>query len=33
VIPYGIADGGIGIATVPLPQLLAAMVQQSDEPR
>jgi predicted GH43/DUF377 family glycosyl hydrolase len=33
VIPYGIADRGIGIATVPLPQLLATMVQQSDRPR
>jgi predicted GH43/DUF377 family glycosyl hydrolase len=27
VIPYGIADGAIGIATAPLPQLLAAIVQ------
>ena len=33
VIPYGIADRGIGIATVPLPQLLATMVEQSDRPR
>ena len=33
VIPYGIADRGIGIATVPLPQLLATMVQQPDRPR
>ena len=33
VIPYGIADGAIGIATVPLPQLLATMVQQPDRPR
>ena len=28
VIPYGIADGAIGIATAPLPELLAAIVQQ-----
>jgi len=28
VIPYGIADGAIGIATVPLPQLLAALVEK-----
>ena len=27
-IPYGIADGAIGIATVPLPQLLARIVQE-----
>ena len=27
VIPYGIADGAIGIATAPLPELLAAIVQ------
>ena len=27
VIPYGIADGAIGIATVSLPELLAAIVQ------
>ena len=27
VIPYGIADGAIGIATAPLPELLAALVQ------
>jgi len=33
VIPYGIADGAIGFATVPLPQLLAGIVQQSDRPR
>ncbi len=33
VIPYGIADGAIGFATVPLPQLLATMVQQPDRPR
>lgn len=33
VIPYGIADRGIGIATVPLPQLLATMVEKSDRPR
>jgi hypothetical protein len=25
VIPYGIADGAIGIATVPLPDLLAEL--------
>ena len=33
VIPYGIADSGIGIATAPLPQLLATMVQHPDRPR
>jgi predicted GH43/DUF377 family glycosyl hydrolase len=33
VIPYGIADGAIGFATAPLPQLLATMVQQPDRPR
>jgi predicted GH43/DUF377 family glycosyl hydrolase len=33
VIPYGIADGAIGIATVPLPQLLATLVQQPDPPK
>ena len=33
VIPYGIADGAIGIATAPLSQLLATMVQQPDRPR
>jgi hypothetical protein len=33
VIPYGIADRAIGIATVPLPQLLATIVQQPDHPR
>ena len=33
VIPYGIADGAIGIATAPLAQLLATMVQQPDRPR
>src|SRR5271166_261322 len=33
VIPYGIADGAIGIATAPLPQLLATIVQQPDRPR
>jgi predicted GH43/DUF377 family glycosyl hydrolase len=33
VVPYGIADGAIGIATVPLPQLLATIVQQPDRPR
>jgi predicted GH43/DUF377 family glycosyl hydrolase len=33
VIPYGIADRAIGIATVPLPQLLATIVQQPDRPR
>jgi len=33
VIPYGIADGAIGIATVPLPQLLATIMQQPDRPR
>jgi predicted GH43/DUF377 family glycosyl hydrolase len=27
VIPYGINDGAIGIATAPLSQLLAAIVQ------
>jgi hypothetical protein len=27
VIPYGIADGAIGIATAPLPELLAAITQ------
>ncbi len=27
VIPYGIGDGAIGIATAPLPELLAAMAQ------
>jgi predicted GH43/DUF377 family glycosyl hydrolase len=27
VIPYGIADGAIGIATAPLPELLTAIVQ------
>jgi predicted GH43/DUF377 family glycosyl hydrolase len=33
VIPYGIADGAIGIATAPLPQLLDTIVQQPDRPR
>jgi predicted GH43/DUF377 family glycosyl hydrolase len=33
VIPYGIADGAIGFATAPLPQLLATIVQQPDRPR
>ncbi len=33
VIPYGIADGAIGIATAPLPRLLATIVQQPDRPR
>jgi predicted GH43/DUF377 family glycosyl hydrolase len=33
VIPYGIADGDIGIATAPLPQLLAALAAQPDPPR
>jgi hypothetical protein len=33
VIPYGIADRAIGIVTAPLPQLLATIVQQSDQPR
>ena len=25
VLPYGIADSAIGVATVPLPELLAAL--------
>jgi predicted GH43/DUF377 family glycosyl hydrolase len=25
VLPYGISDGAIGIATVPLPELLVAL--------
>jgi predicted GH43/DUF377 family glycosyl hydrolase len=33
VIPYGIADGAIGIATAQLPQLLDTIVQQPDRPR
>jgi predicted GH43/DUF377 family glycosyl hydrolase len=33
VIPYGINDGAIGIATAPLAQLLATIVQQPDRPR
>ena len=32
VLPYGIGDAAIGIATVPLEQLLATMVQQSARP-
>ena len=26
VLPYGIADSAIGVATVPLPELLAAVL-------
>ena len=33
VIPYGIADGAIGIATVGLPRLLDTLVRQSQRPR
>ncbi|WAC90123.1 glycoside hydrolase family 130 protein [Mycobacterium sp. Aquia_213] len=33
VIPYGIADRSIGIATAQLPQLLDTMIQQPDRPR
>ncbi|TVS78270.1 glycoside hydrolase family 130 protein [Mycobacterium helveticum] len=33
VIPYGIGDSAIGIATMPLPELLAAMAQQPERPR
>jgi len=33
VIPYGIADGAIGIATAPLPQLLTTIVEQPDHLR
>jgi predicted GH43/DUF377 family glycosyl hydrolase len=33
VIPYGIADGAIGLATAPLPELLAAIAQSPDRPR
>jgi len=30
VIPYGIADGAVGIATVPVPELLDALVVSAD---
>jgi len=30
VIPYGIADGAVGIATVPVPELLDALVRSAD---
>ena len=33
VIPYGIGDAAIGLATVPLPELLAAMVEQPGQLR
>ncbi|MGA8330524.1 MAG: glycoside hydrolase family 130 protein [Mycobacterium sp.] len=33
VIPYGINDGAIGIATAPLSQLVATIMQQPDRPR
>jgi predicted GH43/DUF377 family glycosyl hydrolase len=33
VIPYGISDGAIGLATVPLPDLLAAIVDQAQPTR
>lgn len=33
VIPYGIADGDVGIATAPLRQLLATLAAQPDPPR
>jgi predicted GH43/DUF377 family glycosyl hydrolase len=29
VIPHGIGDSAVGIATVPLPELLTALVEQS----
>lgn len=32
VIPYGIGDRAIGIATAPLPQLLATLIEQPDLP-
>jgi predicted GH43/DUF377 family glycosyl hydrolase len=32
VIPYGICDSAIGIATVPLPDLLAAITDRTDPP-
>jgi predicted GH43/DUF377 family glycosyl hydrolase len=31
VIPYGIGDGAIGIATVSLPELLGALVESADQ--